>query len=118
MANENKNENIMLVGQTAYFKKNGSMINHGTIERPNALSAYTLSTEGYIGPNSVVHGTDLSDTSEYLQCEAIMKQYLGENWEENEQERTLITNSNKIKTMLLPGETDMQDLANSIISDS
>lgn len=117
MASESTTSNVMLAGQIAYFKKNGNMINHGTIERPNALSAYSL-TEGYIGPNSVVHGTDLSDTSEYLQCEAIMKQYLGENWEENEQERTIITNSNKIKTMLLPGETNMQNLVDSIISDS
>lgn len=115
MASESATSNVLLTGQSAYVKKNGSMVNHGTIERPNALSAYSLTTEGYIGPNSVLHGTDLADTTEYEQCEAIMKSYLGENWEEDPQERTIITNSNKIKNMLLPGEINMQNLVNSIM---
>lgn len=115
MASESTTSNVLLTGQTAYVKKNGSMVNHGTVERPNALSAYSINTEGYIGPNSVLHGTDLADTTEYKQCEAVMKSYLGENWEEDPQERTIITNSNKIKTMLLPGEINMQTLASSII---
>ena len=114
MASESTTSNVLLTGQSAYVKKNGSMVNHGTIERPNALSVYSLTTEGYIGPNSVLHGTDLAETNEYLQCENAMKSYLGDNWEEDEQERTIITNSNKIKTMLLPGENNMQSLVNSI----
>lgn len=117
MASESTTSNVLLTGQTAYTKKQGSMVNHGTIELPNALSPYSLNTEGYIGPNSVLHGTDLAETNEYLQCESTMKNYLGENWEEVENERTIITNSNKIKTMLLPGETNMTTLANSIIPD-
>lgn len=116
MASENKNENVMLTGQSAYFKKSGSMTNHGTIELENALSSHSYS-EGYIGPNSVLHGTDLAETTEYTQCETIMKNYLGDNWEENENERTIITNSNKIKSMLEPGETNMQKLKDNITFD-
>lgn len=105
MASYSNNENIMLNGQIAYFRKIGTMVNHGTIERPNALSAYTLSSEGYIGPNSVLHGTDLADTQEYIACENEMKSYLGNDWEEVQGERTIITNSNNIKARLLPRRT-------------
>ena len=114
MANESTTSNVLLTGQSAYTKKNGSMVNHGTIERQNALSAYSLSQEGYVGPNSVLHGTDLAETSEYTTCESTMRTYLGENWEVDPNERTIITNSNKIKTMLLPGETNIQTLANTV----
>lgn len=117
MASESTTSNVLLTGQSAYVKKNGSMVNHGTIERQNALTAYSINTEGYIGPNSVLHGTDLAETTEYEQCEAVMKSYLGENWEEDPQERTIITNSNKIKTMLLPGENNMATIANNIMPD-
>lgn len=116
MASENKTENVMLNGQSAYFKKSGSMTNHSTVELENALSSHSYS-EGYIGPNSILHGTDLAETTEYTQCEAIMKNYLGDNWEENENERTIITNSNKIKSMLEPGETNMQKLKDNVTFD-
>lgn len=116
MASYTTTENIMLTGQSAYFKKNGSMTNHGIVERQNALSAYSLG-EGYVAPNSVVHGTDLGDTTEYIQCENAMKDYLGVNWEDTpvDDERLIVTNSNVIKNMLLPGEINMQNIVNSII---
>lgn len=115
MASYSSTENIIPQSKIAYFRKTGSMINHGTVERQNALAAYSL-TEGYIGPNSVVHGTDLGDTTEYTECETYMQNYLDENWEDTPvaDERLIITNSNKIKTMLLPGETNMQTLVNMI----
>lgn len=113
MASESATSNVLLTGQSAYVKKNGSMVNFGTIERQNALTSYSLG-EGYIGPNSVLHGTDLSDTNEYLQCEAEMRMVIGEYWEEDPNERTIITNSNVIKDTLLPGEINMQNLANLI----
>lgn len=116
MASESKLENVMLTGQNAYFKKNGSMTNHGTIELENALSSHSYD-EGYIGPNSILHGTDLATTEEYTQCEIVMKNYLGDNWEETENERSIITNSNKIKSMLLPEENNMQKLYNDIAFD-
>lgn len=112
MANENKLENIMLTGQNAYFKKEGSMTNHGTIELENALSSHNY--EGYIGPNSVLHGTDLAETNEYAQCESLMHAFLEDAWEEKENERTIITNANNTKNTLLPGENNMQQLYNDI----
>lgn len=117
MASYSSTENIMLTGQVAYFKKNGSEINYGTVERQNALTAYSLS-EGYIGPNSILYGTDLASTSEYTECEADMQDYLGMRWEENQNERTIITNSNNIKNRLLFGETFTQTLANAVINES
>lgn len=117
MASESTTSNVLLTGQSAYTKKNGSMVNHGTIERQNALSAYSLPSSGYVGPNSILHGTDLEDTTEYIECELEMHSYLGENWEDTpvSNEQLIVTNSNKIKNMLLPGETNMQTLASSII---
>lgn len=116
MASESKLENVMLTGQNAYFKKNGSMKNHGTIELENALSAHSYD-EGYIGPNSILHGTDLAETNEYTQCEFMMKTFLEDAWEEKEGERTIITNGNNIKTALLPGETYMRQLYDNITFD-
>ena len=104
MTSESGTSNVLLTGQSAYFKKTGSMVNHGTVERNNALTTYSLS-EGYIGPDSVVHGTDLADTQEYIACENEMKTYLGNDWEEVSGERTIITNSNNIKERLLPRRT-------------
>ena len=63
MANENKTENVMLTGQTAYFRKSGAMVNIGTLDLPNALVSRSYA-EGYIGPNSIIHGTDLAETTE------------------------------------------------------
>ena len=107
-------EAVMLSGQTAYFKKSGLMYNHGTITLDNALAARTFS-EGYVGPNSILHGTDLAITSEYKSCESLMKSYMGDHWEEKEGERTIITNSNIIKNLLTEGCNDMQILANSTV---
>lgn len=114
MVSESTTSNVMLTGQSAYIKKNGSMVDRGTIEIPNALTSHSYG-EGYIGPNSVIHGTDLADTSEYQQCEMAMEDYLQDHWQEISGERTIITNSNVIKQMLLPGEINMQNLVNSII---
>ena len=116
MASESNNSSVMVAGEIAYLRKIGTMVNRGTLNLPDALSSRSYE-EGYIGPNSVLHGTDLADTNEYLQCETSMKSYLGESWQEVPNERTIITNSNVIKNMLLPGETNMQSLANSIVPD-
>ena len=114
MANYSESENIMLSGQTAYFKKTGTMANLGVIEIPNALSAYSYS-DGYIAANSVVHGTDLANTSEYIECENEMKWYMGEHWIENTEERSIIANSNVIKTLLGPASNTIQNIVNSIV---
>ena len=108
-----ENENIMLSGQTAYFKKTGSMVNLGTIEIANTLIAHEYEN-GYIGPNSVIYGTDLADTPEYIECENEMKTYLGSHWVESSEERSIIANSQVIKTLLEPASTKIQTLADAI----
>lgn len=113
MASESNTSNVMVNGQIAYIRKTGSMTNHGVIEINDTSVVHNYS-EGYVAPTSVVHGTDLADTTEYTQCETDMENYLGEHWVENPNERTIITNSNVIKTMLATGETNMRTLKNSI----
>lgn len=113
MASYSSNENIMLSGQSAYFKKTGTMVNHGTLDFPNALTAKSYS-EGYIGPDSILRGTDLAETPDYINAEANMKDYLDTNWIEIEGERTLISNSQVIQTILAPGIADIQSIVDSI----
>lgn len=113
MANEITTENTMLVGQTAYFKKTGSMVNHGKLNLANALSSRYYS-EGYIAPDSVLHGTDLATTAEYKECETTMKAYLGSDWEEKEGERTIYTNANNINERLSSHEENIQRIADNI----
>lgn len=102
MASETKTENVMLTGQSAYFKKNGSMVNHGKIEISDTNTKSYSYSEGYVAPNSVIHGTDLANTSEYEACEVAMETYLENYWETKPDERTLVTNSNVIKDLLEP----------------
>ena len=113
MASYSSNENIMLSGQSAYFKKTGTMVNHGTLNFPNALTSKSYS-EGYVGPDSILHGTDLADTTDYITAESSMKEYLDTNWVEIEGERTIISNSQVIQTALAPGIADIQSIADLI----
>lgn len=113
MANYLDNENIMLSGQTAYFKKTGSMVNRGKLEIPNALSAHSYD-EGYIAPDSVLYGTKLEDTAEYIECENLMKVYCGKRWVDSAEELSIIVNSNVMKSLLEPVSTNIQNIANSI----
>ena len=113
MASYSGNENIMVSGQIAYFRKTGTMANHGTLDFPNGLTARSYS-EGYVGPNSILHGTDLAETPDYSQCEADMEEYLDDDWEEVVGERPVITNANNIKDALVSGEAKMQELADAI----
>lgn len=114
MASETKTENVMLTGQTAYFKKQGSMVNRGTIEITDTNTKSYSYAEGYVGPNSIIHGTDLADTSEYEQCEVAMETYLENHWTVKENERTIVTNSRVVKDLLEPGELSMQEIVDNI----
>lgn len=114
MASYSNNENIMVSGQTAYFKKNGTMTNHGTLNLPNANIARTYN-EGYIAENSILHGTDLADTTDYIETETSMHLLLDEDWEEKPNERTIITNANNISTALSLYATDIKNIADTVI---
>lgn len=116
MASEGTTSNVMVSGDVAYFRKTGSMTNFGTIDLPDGNTARSYG-EGYVGPNSVVRGTDLSDTTEYKRCETAMKTFLGEDWEEDPEEETIITNANNIKVRLSPEEIKMQTIADLIVPD-
>lgn len=114
MASYSNNENIMVSGQTAYFKKNGTMTNHGTLNLPNANIARTYN-EGYIAENSILHGTDLADTTDYIETETSMHLLLDEDWEEKPNERTIITNANNISTALSLYATDIKNIADTVV---
>ena len=114
MASYSNNENIMVSGQIAYFKKNGTMRNYGTLNLPNANIARTYN-EGYIAENSILHGTDLADTTDYIETETSMRLLLDEDWEEKPNERTIITNANNISTALSLYATDIKNIADTVV---
>lgn len=95
MAVDSTTSGALVSGQTGYIKAQGTITNRGTIELPNGNTAHSYG-EGYVGPNSVIHGTNLDDTAEYLECETAMEDYLGESWEVDPNEYTIITNANNI----------------------
>ena len=109
MASDTTTSDVLLTGQTAYVKAQGTMVNHGTIEIPDGNTLHSYG-KGYVGPNSIIHGTPLEDIAEYKNCETDMKAYLGENWEEDPEEYTLITNANKVANMLKTDELYIQHL--------
>lgn len=114
MASEVKTENVMLDGLVGYFRKTGTMTNYGTLELNKALVTRTYD-EGYVGPNSILKGTDLADTSEYLECKYAMKDYLGNYWVDTESERDIIANTNVLKELLLPYEKNIQNIVDRMI---
>lgn len=113
MASYSNNESVMVEGQIAYFRKGGSIANVGTLNLSDALTARNY-IESYIGPNSILHGTDLATTADYISTESSMQNYMGDDWVEDPNERTIITNANKIATMLSSGKTKIQQLADDI----
>lgn len=110
MASENKNENVLLEGQTAYFKKNGSMRNLGvvTANTPDSSSVYE---NGYIAEGSVIKGTTLELSTDYTDTEREMRTFLGEFFDENVEGYKVQANAEKITTELAPYCTKFKEYA-------
>lgn len=102
MASENKNENIMLTGQTAYFKKSGSMENFGTVTL-NTPNNYTEYGPGFIDENSSIKATELTKSQDYIATDASMQEYLGTDYYDGESEGyTVKDNAELIHNELSP----------------
>lgn len=112
MASEKTTSNVMLTGQTAYVKKEGSMVNHGVIHIEDTNASYEYD-EGYVAEGSKIDGHKLEDTTEYQTCEQYMEVYLGDRYDSETEGYTIVNNCNMIKNALLPGETYVQTLLNS-----
>lgn len=111
MASENKNENVMLTGQTAYFKKNGSMTNYGTIVK-DTQDSYSDYGPGYIAPNSVIKGASLEKSNDYKNTETAMKVFLGDFYDDEAEGYKVKANAEKINDALTPYYSKFQQYVN------
>lgn len=107
MASENKNENVMLTGQTAYFKKNGSMTNYGklTIDNQEVSVAYG---PGFVDEGSTLQPAVLETSADYENTLEDMQLYLGDDFIEETEDYLVKTNAENIATELQPREATIR----------
>lgn len=115
MPSESTTSNVMLTGQSAYIKKEGSMTNHGVITITDTSSSHTYSN-GFIEDGSKINGTTLENTTDYITCETNMKTFLGTHYIEPEEgEYGVQINATNIITRLTEPSSDIQVWVDKII---
>lgn len=113
MASENKNENVLLTGQTGYFKKNGSMVNFGVLDE-DTQDTYSDYGPGFIDEGSIIKGATLLKSDDYKNTESAMKTFLGDFFDDETEGYKVRNTGNKIKDTLAPYYTEFQSYANRI----
>lgn len=113
MASENKNENVLLTGQTAYFKKSGSMTNFGVIEL-NTQDSSSNYGPGFIDEGSKIHAVKLETSNDYKNTEIAMQNFLGEFYDDELAGYKVKENAIKINEALTPYYIKLQEYANKI----
>ena len=111
MASENKNENVLLTGQTGYFKKNGSMVNFGVLDE-DTQDTYSDYGPGFIDEGSVIKGATLLKSNDYKNTESAMKTFLGDFFDDETEGYKVKNNGNKIKDTLAPYYAKFQQYVN------
>lgn len=113
MASENKNENVMLTGQTAYFKKNGSMTNYGVITSDNQEVTDTYGP-GFIDEGSTVGIAKLETAQDYIDTLKDMRLYLGDDFVNESEDYLVKTNAENISNELSTRNTALQNIVSHI----
>lgn len=113
MASENKNENVLLDGQNAYFKKNGSMTNYGELTLDNQETTNTYGP-GFIDENSTIGAALLEQSNDYKDTLQNMRLYLGEDFISESEDYLVKVNAENIIENVSPRETTLQKLVNNI----
>lgn len=101
MPSENKKENVMLTGQTAYFKKSGSMVNHGKIDIVDQESAVVYEM-GYIEEGSTLGKAVLETSADYESTVNSMEVYLEDDFIAEADTYLVKANAEKIATEIAP----------------
>lgn len=113
MASENKNENVMLTGQTAYFKKNGSMTNYGKVTVADQEHTTTYGP-GFIDEESTIQPAILETSDDYKQTLADMKLYLAGDFIEEAEDYLVKANAENIVNQLSTRATKLNTIVNHI----
>lgn len=113
MASENKNEEVLLTGQNAYFKKNGSMTNYGELTLNNQEITNTYGP-GFIDENSTIGAASLEQSSDYVDTLQNMRLYLGEDFISESEDYLVKANAENIINTVSPREVTLQKLVDNI----
>lgn len=113
MASENKNEEVLLTGQNAYFKKNGSMTNYGELTLNNQETTNTYGP-GFIDENSTIGAASLEQSSDYVDTLQNMRLYLGEDFISESEDYLVKANAENIINTVSPREVTLQKLVDNI----
>lgn len=113
MASENKNENVMLTGQTAYFKKNGSMTNYGVVTANNQEVTNTYGP-GFIEEGSTIGAAVLETSQDYVDTLNNMRTYLTEDFIDESEDYLVKANAENISTQLASRATAIQNITSHI----
>lgn len=111
MASESSSSNVLLVGQKAYVKKNGSMTNNGIIIKDSLNTNNTYSN--YIAEGSKVKAAKVEDTTEYINCKNSMKSSLSNDFIESE-ELDILETANNMIDILEPKCNKIQNIIDNI----
>lgn len=115
MASESTTSNVMLIGQSGYIKKQGSMTDFGVVNITDTNSSHSYNT-GYIAEGSKISGTKLEETTDYINCENSMKNYLRDSYKEpSEGEYSVKINADNITSELTIPCRHIQEIADKLI---
>lgn len=109
----NANENVMLTGQTAYFKKNGSMTNLGVITSNNQEITNNYGP-GFIDEGSTIGIAELETSLDYINTLSDMELYLGDDFIDESEDYLVKANAENISTELSTRCTSIQNITSHI----
>lgn len=113
MASESNFSNVLLEGQVAYTKKEGSMENFGSVTIDDQEHATTYGP-GFIDVNSKIKPASLEKSQDYMDTLLDMRLYLAGDFVEETTDYLVKTNAENILTELTPRENKLQRLVNNI----
>lgn len=113
MPSENKNENVLLTGQSAYFKKNGSMTNYGKITSDNQEISNVYGP-GFIDEGSTIATATLEKSKDYIDTLSSMRTYLGKDFIEESEDYLVKTNAENISNNLSTREIAIKKIVDKI----
>lgn len=113
MASESNFSDVLLTGQTAYTKKEGSMENFGKVIIDDQEHVITYGP-GFIDENSKIKPAQLEKSQDYTDTLRDMKLYLGSDFIEETEDYLIKTNAENITNELAPRENKLQQIVDRI----
>lgn len=113
MPSEIKTENVMLTGKTAYFKKTGSMVNHGVVISDDQTKR-DIYTDGFIDEGSKIGAAELESSTDYINTLNSMRDFLRDDFISEDDDYLVKVNAENIVSQLQPKATAISQLVHHI----